>query len=176
MASEDLKTPGGDRHRMNELKASLASLSPAERIAQEIRLAREQGITVTASEAARIGRPIEGMVRLKSQALHAADHAPHEPGQSADLGMRQTAGSVLRASPFMPASPAGAVRDMLKTLGSGHDVDALVTRLDPLLTLLAATGEHEDLIREAKTVFARTVFSSSDPMRSRKGAGGEPNT
>ena len=180
MTVEDSKITAGDRQRFAELKKSIVNLPPAERVAHEVRLARELGITVSASEAAAVTRPIERRIRVHAEPLlHAAAAqlpiAGQEGGQTADLGVRRSMAEVLRSSAFTTSVQAGCVRDMLKALHAGNNVDALVTRLDPLLELLASSGEHEDLIREAKTIYAQTIFASSDPMKSKKGVGGEPN-
>jgi hypothetical protein len=180
MTVEDTKIAAGDRQRFAEMKKSIVNLAPADRVTHEVRLAREIGITVTASEAASITRPTERRIRIHAEPLlhAAASYAPMaaaEVGQTADLGVRRSMSEVLKASAFMPAVQAGCVRDMLKALRSGGNIDALVTRLDPLLELLASHGEHEDLVREAKTAYAQTIFASSDPMKSKKGVGGEPN-
>ena len=181
MSAEDTKIAAGDRQRLAEMKKSIVKLPPAERVAHEVRLARELGITVTASEAAAVTRPVERRIRIHAEPLlHAAAGlglaAGHEGGQTADLAVRRSTAEALKASAFMPAAQLGCVRDMLKALRSGGDIDALVTRLDPLLELLASHGEHEDLVREAKNVYSQTLFASSNPMKSKKGVGGEPNS
>lgn len=181
MAAEDVRISIGDRQRFAELKQTMVNLSPAERVAHEVRLARENGLTVTATEAASITRPIERRMRVQAEPVLTVTAAQvlmagHEGGQSADLEGRRSMAEILKTSAFMPTVQAGCVRDTLKALRSGENIDALVTRLDPQLELLVSYGEHEDLVREAKTAFSQTVFASSDPLKSKKGVGGEPST
>lgn len=175
MSAEETKPNPGDRQRFAEMKKSVVGLPPAERVAHEVRLARELGITVTTSQAAAVTRSAERRIRIHPETLLAASAAGHEGGQSADLAMRSSMADVFRTGAFMPAVQAACVRDMLKALRTGNNVEALVTRLDPLLELLTAHGGHEDLVREAKTAYAQTLFAGTDPMKSKKGVGGEPN-
>jgi hypothetical protein len=187
MAEEDTKTytHGRQRGEMNEIKKTLAELPLAERVAREVRLARELGITVTASEAASIGQPVERRSRVQMEPLHACSGlasaaervlmAGHECGQSANLDMHSGVSEVFKSSTFtLPIQEAG-VRDMIKALRAGGDIDTLVTRLTDHLDILAARGDRDDIVREAKRAFAQTLFANADPMKSKKGTGGEPN-
>jgi hypothetical protein len=188
MAEEDTKISNGGRQRgeMNEKKKALTRLPLAERIAQEVRLARELGITVTASEAASIGRPVERRSRVQMEPLHACSGsalasaaevlmAGHECGQTANLDMHGGVSEVFKSSTFTLAIQEPGIRDMIKALRTAGDVDTLVTRLSAHLDILAARGDHDDLVREAKRAFAQTLFANADPMKSRKDTGGEPN-
>ena len=172
----------GDRQRFAELKQSVVNLKPTDRIAQEVRLARELGITVTASNATQVVRPIERRMRIENEPLmHAIPTASlcppaDEGGQTGDLPARLGLAETLRAGNFLSATHASMARDMLKALRTGEDVEAVVTRLDPLLELIAVHGAHEDIIREAKSAYAQTLFAAADPMKSKKGIGGEPNS
>jgi len=189
MAEEDTKisTDGRQRGEMNEKKKTLTRLPLAERVAHEVRLARELGITVTASEAASIGRPVERRSRVEIEPLSACSRpglasaaeqvlmAGHECGQTANLAMHGGVSEVFKSSTFtLPIHEAG-VRDMIKALRTTGDVDTLVTRLSDHLDILAARGDRDDIIREAKRAFDQTLFANADPMKSKKDTGGEPN-
>jgi len=176
MSAEETRN-AGDRQRFAELKKALATMTGGERVAYEVRLAREHGMTVSATEAAAVLTPAERRMRVEFAAAPPATAllAGHEGGQSGDLDLRRSMAEVLRTSAFVPPVQVGTVREMLRSMRS-TSVETMITRLDPQLELLAAHGEYEDLIREAKTMVAQTLFAAADPMKSRKGVGGEPNS
>ena len=173
--SEDL------RKRHAEIKKRLLSLPLPERVIEEVRQARELGITVTASEAGDIARPIERRSRIDASPIcataaslsaHPAE-ACREHGIGTDLGARGAA-AVLKKSPFTSIGLAASIRENLKALAKG-DTEELVTKLSPQLELLKARGESPELIRQAKRAFAQAVFAAATPSKSKKGLGGAQN-
>ena len=181
MAAADEEKPSIDRRRLGELKKRLSGLPRAERVAQEVRTARELGITVTATEAASIGVAIEQRNRapleliFEPARLYDRDlRAGHEGGQGVDLGPRRSIEAELTASGFMRVAQLANTQELLRQLGDA-DTEELVTRLEPQLELFAALGGRGDVIRQAKKAYAKVVFASVDP-KSGKDITGKSNT
>lgn len=168
------------RERFAELKKKLATLPTAERVAQEVRLAREAGITVTATEAASIARPIERLHRVHHVDLvEAAAPSPcmHEGGQGIDLDNRNNFAAAVRETGLLNAASASQVRDMVQHLAEGNPaaLEDLLTRATPHLELLAACGEHAGLLAQARDAVAKLAFGHVDAGADRNGAAGTRN-
>jgi hypothetical protein len=182
-AKTDTGNTGTLRERFAELKKKLAALPTAERVAQEVRLAREAGITVTATEAASIARPIERLHRLHDD-LAAAVLAPAaapcmlEGGQGIDLDSRNNFADAVRETGLLNAASAGQVREMIQRMTEGNPaaLEDLLTRATPHLELLATCGEHAGLLAQARDAVAKLAFGHIDPAADRNGAAGTRNT
>lgn len=182
MTSESQRPGAEHRMKFAGLKQSLSGLPPAERIAQELRIARDMGLAVSATEAASIGRPMQNRFRADAALMRAAEIAPvcgaraPDNGQSADLSMRRSAAQALLSSAFTPALQAGDVRELAKSLRGAADLESAVVRMSAQLELISARGDQQDLAREAILAIEHTIFAGADPVKSRRGIGGEANS
>lgn len=169
------------RERFAEMKKKLAALPTAERVAQEVRLAREAGITVTATEAASIARPIERLHRVHHVDLaEAAAPLPCalEGGQGVDLDSRANFAAAVRETGLLNAASASFAREMVQRMTDGNPaaLEDLLTRATPHLELLAACGEHAGLLSQARDAVARLAFGHIDPAADRNGPAGTRNS
>lgn len=178
--SEEARTSAANlRERFAELKKKLATLPTAERVAQEVRLAREAGITVTATEAASIARPTERLHRVHVDLVEAA--APPacalEGGQGIDLESRANFAAAVRETGLLNATSAGQVRELIQRMTECNPaaLEDLLTRATPHLELLAACAEHEGLLSQARDAVAKLAFGHVDPAADRNGAAGTRN-
>jgi hypothetical protein len=155
--------PVRDRSKFAELKKKLLALPPAERVEQEVRLARENGLTVTAAQAAGISQPVERRLRADSEIVSAAPArvvrlAGDEGGQSVDLGSRVAMAEILKTSPFTQTFDPAALQAAIKTLAPSN-AEEVLTRLDPQLEILSARGANAELLKAAKDAVASVLFS-----------------
>ncbi len=155
--------PVRDRSKFAELKKKLLALPPAKRVEQEVRLARENGLTITAAEAASIGRPVEHRVSMAATLApavtgHVVRVAGDEGGQKLDASSRASLATALKGSPFVHALDPAALNAALKAL-TPQNAEEVMTRLDPQLELLAASGADAKVLEAAKEAVARTFFS-----------------
>lgn len=181
MPSENQRPAHEIRAKFAEMKRSLSGLAPAERIAQELRFAREFGLTVTATEAASIVRPTQNRFQADAAlmrppaAVDECSQIVRERGQGADLSMRRAMSDVLRSSAFTPSSHSAHIRELNKSLRTTADVESVITRVSAEIDLAAARGDQHDLVREALSAIEQAVFACADPLKSKKGVGGETN-
>jgi hypothetical protein len=167
------------RERFAEMKKKLASLPMAERVAQEVRLAREAGITVTATEAASIARPMERLHRVHPDIAEPVAHPPCalEGGQASDLAARANLAAAMRETGLFDDASAAIARDMVRRLGEGDPaaLEELLTRATPHLELLAVRGDSAGLLAQAREAVARIAFGHVDAGADRNGAAGTRN-
>lgn len=167
------------RARFAELKKKLTTLPMAERVAQEVRLAREAGIVVTATEAASIARPTERLHRLHDDLIVAVPSAQcaMEGGQGHDLSVRANLASAMRDSGLFDDASVSVARDMVRRLSEGNPagLEELLTRATPHLELLAIRGDHAGLLTQAREALAKVAFGHVDAAADRNGAAGTRN-
>lgn len=171
------------RERFAEMKKKLAALPTAERVAQEVRLAREAGITVTATEAASIARPTERLHRVHVDLAEAVALPPnaaacaHEGGQGIDLDSRANFAAAVRDTGLLGTASASLAREMVQRMAEGNPaaLEDLLTLATPHLELLAACGEHAGLLAQARDAVAKLAFGHVDPAADRNGAAGTRN-
>lgn len=172
-----------------DIKARLQTLPLAERVALEVRLAKELGIVITPEQLISIASPTTGRSRNDDIAPPGSEgrQGAIVPTSSAwggvDMDARAGVAATLKAMGLGSDLDAGSVREAIRRLDeptSGAygslDLAGLIAGLHDRLELLAARGDHPELVAQGRASLARAVFAAAaaaDP--SKPGPGGAPN-
>jgi hypothetical protein len=182
--SDDL-VPGNDKFA--DTKARLRSLPLAERVALEVKLARDLGLVITPDQLVSIGAPTTGQDQVEGDNVQ-PDEKPGMPEYAANK------------SGGMHVDSRGSMADSLKAMGLGGDVDVvgvrdlirrldetpaadssgpgtveLAVRLHERLELLTMRGDHPDLVAAGGAAVSKAVFGDAGPGSGKSGPGSTSN-
>lgn len=130
--------PANERRELNEMKKRLMALPIADRVAEEVRLARSKGMTVTVSEAAGVSVPAQHQTQMR---------APnHLACLSLEESARGTWGAPSRGLGGMVAKLEGLDR---KSLARAIEVDIGHLTSGNTEAGLARIGEYLELLDAA---------------------------
>jgi hypothetical protein len=182
--SDDL-VPGNDKFA--DTKARFRSLPLTERVALEVKLARDLGIVVTPDQLVSIGAPTRGHVQGQDDNAQpqASPGTPEYTGNKSGGVHADTRGSMADVLATMGLDgdvDVAGVRDLIRRLdqtpsaeSGGSDTVELAVRLNERVESLAARGLHPDLVAAGGAAVSKAIFGDAGPGSGRPGPGGTSN-
>jgi hypothetical protein len=182
--SDDL-VPENDKFA--DTKARLRSLPLVERVALEVKLAKDLGLVITPDQLVSIGTPTRGVDQVEGDKVQ-ADEKPGMPEYAAnksggvDTDSRGSMAEALRAMGLGGDVDVVGVRDLIRRLdetstadSGGSNVVELAVRLHERLELLAMRGDHPDLVAAGGAAVSKAVFGDAGAGSGQAGPGGTSN-